>query len=187
MEPAHEGIAGRQRDDREAGIDVFGEFGVIARGEGQFPFHADRACGHAQRALGRDMDRFWLEFLEAARDILAGAEGELDFRIGRQRHGLVAEAGMDHLDFMAHGAAFGDGARQGAHDPVHLWLPGIGHQHDALRLVVAAIFRIGRSSSVIVINVGVGAFCLFGHRVVVCLLATGGARHWQARPVSGPA
>ena len=87
VEPAHVGVAGRQRQ-RQAGRDIFREAGVVAGGEGQLPLQADAPRRQADRAFGGDVDGLGLEGLEALLHRLIGAERQLDLGIGRQREGL---------------------------------------------------------------------------------------------------
>ncbi|MNJ30168.1 hypothetical protein D3C77_247640 [compost metagenome] len=72
VEPLHIGVADLHRD-REAGRDVFREFGVIAGGEGQLPFHADAARGDAQGAFGGDVHGLGLEGAQTLANLLLGA------------------------------------------------------------------------------------------------------------------
>jgi hypothetical protein len=91
---------------------------------------ADGPRRPAERTFGGDVHRVGLEFQEALFDDFLGAEGEADFRIGRQGNGLEA-VGRDDVPLMAHLLAFGDHALHRAHDAVDLRIPGVGYQHDA--------------------------------------------------------
>ena len=121
-----------------ARADVLREAGVVAGGEGQLPLQADAPRGQADRALGGDVDRLRLERLELLLHLLVGADGELDLGIGRQREAgkLV---GADHLHLIAQVAQFGDNTGQGAHDAVHLRLPGVGSQKDAHQAISGSV------------------------------------------------
>ena len=129
VEPLHIGVADPHRDG-EPRRDVFRELGVVAGGEGQLPLHADAPGGDADGAFGRDMHRLGLEGSEPLPDLLLGAQGQADLRIGRARDGLEL-AGLDDLDVVPHGAAFRNGAGQGSDDAVDLGLPGVGGEDDA--------------------------------------------------------
>ncbi|MNI46826.1 hypothetical protein D3C73_1013100 [compost metagenome] len=103
---------------------------MIAGGEGQLPFHADAARGDAQGAFGGDVHGLGLEGAQTLANLLLGAQGQADLGIGRAGNGLEL-ARFDDLHLVAHGAAFGHGAGQGADDAVDLRLPGVGDQNNA--------------------------------------------------------
>ncbi|MNE33592.1 hypothetical protein D3C80_1272720 [compost metagenome] len=103
---------------------------MIAGRERQLPLHADAARGDAQRAFGGDVDGLGLEGAQAFANLFFGAQGQPDLGIGGAGDGLEL-AGFNDLDLMAHGAAFGHGAGQGADDAVDLGLPGVGDQNNA--------------------------------------------------------
>ena len=76
------------------------------------------------------MDRLRLEGAQHLANLFFGPKRQPDFRIGRAGNGLE-QAGLDDLDLMPHGPAFGHGAGQGADDAIDLRFPGVGGQNDA--------------------------------------------------------
>ena len=104
---------------------------MIGGRKGVFHHEAHGAPGHAEGAFGSDMNSVRLEFVEPIFNPAPGEQGQLDFRIGRQRHGSKPLAGMNNLPDMAHSLGFFDHALHCAHDAINLRIPGVRNEHDA--------------------------------------------------------
>ena len=144
MEALERPIGPGFRDPRP-GRDIFGEAGVVARGEGPALAGAGKARRQPDRPLGRDMDMGGSDLLHEARDGGLSHQGQADLRIGRHRKRAEAVRCQEH-DFGAEAGRLLSHVLQGAHHAVDLGTPCIAcdqKTHQAALSPMAASTSVG--------------------------------------------
>ena len=153
MEALERPIGPGFRDPRP-GRDIFGEAGVIARGEGPALAGAGKARRQPDRPLGRDMDVGGSDLLQQASDGGLSHQGQADFRIGRHRKRAETLRRQEH-DFRPEAGRLLSHVLQGAHHAVDLGTPCVAcdqKTHQAALSPMAASTSVGEARVTCVVS-----------------------------------
>ena len=129
VEEAQCGVGQPGRDERHSQVQIFRKARCQRSGERELALHADCARGNSQRSFGRDVQGVRCKLVNGCLHFAARQHGKADFRVGRQRDGLVVPRRCEaHL--MTHRGQFTSQALQRSDDAIHLRPPGVGYDQD---------------------------------------------------------